>query len=298
MSGFDDIFDKTPVQQEQREQPFDKNAWSEKKKADRQAVYDLADATAQSISEDSQRFQSYLDMQIRFARYSATNVLLILAQKPDATQLKDFEGWKEAGVLIKRWQKGISILEPGKEYVREDGSVGTSYNVKKVFDVSQTTARSKIRPAMNLDERLLLRALISRPPVQMQTVDCLPGHMGACYDHEQQVIFVRRGMKAAEIFYSVSMELAHAEIAATTKDYVREEAALSAYCVSYMLCKEYGADVGLYDFQQVPSCFKESSPQEIRAVLSEIRDIASNISGRMNHVLEQERRSKSREQER
>lgn len=38
------------------------------------------------------KFQAYLDVQTCFSRYSATNVLLILAQKPDATQLKDFDG--------------------------------------------------------------------------------------------------------------------------------------------------------------------------------------------------------------
>ena len=48
----------------------------------------------------------------------------------------------------------------------------------------------------------------------MQMVDDLPNHMGALYDHDQQVIFVRRGMEASDIFRSVSKELAHAEIAA------------------------------------------------------------------------------------
>lgn len=60
-----------------------------------------------------------------------TNALLILAQMPEATQLKDFDGWKDAGASIKRQQKGISILEPGEEYTREDGTIGTSYNVKR-----------------------------------------------------------------------------------------------------------------------------------------------------------------------
>ena len=31
-------------------------------------------------------------------------------------------------------------MEPGKEYEREDGSTGTYYNAKKVYDISQTTA--------------------------------------------------------------------------------------------------------------------------------------------------------------
>lgn len=171
MNSFDDIFEGHISQRGQTNQPFDKEAWAEKKQAERQSVYDLADTTAVEVSADGSKFQSYLDAQTRFSRYSATNVLLILAQKPEATQLKDFNGWKEAGASIKRQQKGISILEPGEEYERADGSIGTSYNVKRVFDISQTTARAKVQPAISVDDRLLLKALISRSPVPMQTVD-------------------------------------------------------------------------------------------------------------------------------
>lgn len=298
MNSFDDIFEGHVSQRGQTNQPFDKEAWAEKKQAERQSVYDLADTTAVEVSTDGSKFQSYLDVQTRFSRYSATNVLLILAQKPEATQLKDFNGWKEAGASIKRQQKGISILEPGEEYERADGSIGTSYNVKRVFDISQTTARAKVQPAISVDDRLLLKALISRSPVPMQTVDDLPNHMGALYDHDQQVIFVRRGMDAADIFRSVSKELAHAEIAGMEKDYTREGAAFAAYSVSYMLCKEYEMDTNGYDFSRLPDVFRESDAQGVRATLSEIRDAAANISGRMTRALEQNRQPKAKEQER
>ncbi len=298
MNSFDDIFEGHIPQRGQTNQPFDKEAWAEKKQAERQSVYDLADTTAVSVSADGSKFQAYLDVQTRFSRYSATNVLLILAQKPEATQLKGFDGWKEAGASIKRQQKGISILEPGEEYERADGSIGTSYNVKRVFDISQTTSRAKVQPAISVDDRLLLKALISRSPVPMQTADDLPNHMGALYDHDQQVIFVHRGMDAADIFRSVSKELAHAEIAGMEKEYTRESAAFAAYSVSYMLCKEYGIDVGGYDFSRLPDSFRESDAQGVRAALSEIRDAAVNISGRMTRALEQNRQPKSKGQER
>lgn len=298
MNDFDDIFEGTAYGEEQSDKPFDKEVWAEKKQTERKAVYELADATAAVISTDGCKFQAYLDVQARFSRYSATNVLLILAQKPEATQLKDFDGWKDAGASIKRQQKGISILEPGSEYVRKDGSIGTSYNVKRVFDVSQTTARAKIQPMVSMDERLLLKALISHPPVPMQTVDNLPNHMGALYDYDQQMIFVCRGMNAADIFRSVSKELAHAELAGVTKDYTRGDAAFAAYCASYLLCKEYGVDTTGFNFSRLPDSFRESEPQEVRSVLSEIRDTAGAISGRMYRVLEQSRQPKPKEQER
>lgn len=298
MNSFDDIFEGAAPQKTQTNQPFDKAAWAEKKQAERQALYEMADDTALSVAGDGDKFREYLDIQARFHRYSVTNALLVMAQMPEATQIRDYDGWKSAGVYVKRQPTAISILEPGKEYPREDGSIGTSYNVKKVFDISQTTARNKAQPSVTLDDRLLLKALITRPPVPMQTVDELPNHMGALYDHDQQVIFVRRGMDAANIFRSVSMELAHAEIAAANEDYTREDAAFTAYSASYLLCQEYGVDAKGYAFSSLPDSFRESDAQGIRAALSEIRDTAGNISGRMSRVLEQNRQPKSKEQER
>lgn len=112
MSNFDDIFDTQSARKNLNDQPFDKDAWAEKKQAERKAVYDLADTTAEAVSMDGGKYRDYLDVQARFDRYSATNALLILAQMPQATQLKDFDGWRDAGASIKKQQKGISILEP------------------------------------------------------------------------------------------------------------------------------------------------------------------------------------------
>lgn len=296
MNGYDDIFDVQSQNQPNR--PFDKEAWAEKKQAERKAVYELADSTALSVAGDGNRFRDYLDVQARFDRYSVTNALLILAQMPQATQVKDYNGWKDAGVYVKKRPQSISILEPGNEYQREDGSWATSYNVKRVYDVSQTNNRTRAQAKVALDDRILLKALISRPPVPMQTANELPNHMGAYYDHAQQVIFVRRGMAAQDIFRSVSKELAHAEIAGMNPNYSRENAAFAAYSASYILCKEHGVDVGGYDFSRLPEQFCNGDAQSIRSALKEIRDTAGNISARMSRALEQTRQSKSKEQER
>ena len=300
MNTFDDLFDASAAKNNRNDQPFDKDAWAAKKQEQRQAVYDLADSTAEAIAADGGRFRDYLDVQSRFDRYTATNALLILAQKPEATQLRDFESWRSTGAFIKRQEMshGISILEPGDEYKREVGSIGTYYNVKKVYDVSQTNTRMKVQPTVSMDERLLLKALIHRPPVPMQTVDELPNNMGALYDHDQKVIFVRRGMTADDIFRSVSKELAHAEIAGARSEYYREDDAFASYRVSYLLCRKYGIDVSGYDFSRLPEDFRVADPQSIRAALSEMRDTANTISGRMYRVLEQNKAPKSKEQER
>ena len=277
---------------------FDKEEWASRKQQDREAAYAMVDDTLKKMGTDAKAFQTYLDVQSKFERYSVSNALLVTAQKPEATDLGDANFWRGKGGYIRKGESGILLMEPGNSYTRRDGSKGVNIHIKRVFDISQTTARVKVQPSVSMDDRLLLKALISRPTVPMQMVDDLPNHMGALYDHDQQVIFVRRGMNAADIFRSVSKELAHAEIAAVTKDYTREGAAFAAYSVSYILCREYGVDASGYDFSRLPDSFRESDAQGVRAALSEIRDTAGNISSRMSRALEQNRQPKSKEQER
>ena len=78
----------------------------------------------------------------------------------------------------------------------------------------------------------------------------------------------------------------------------RSDAAFAAYSASYLLCKRYGVDVSDYNFSRLPASFRESSPQQVRETLTEIRDTANQISTRMYRALEQNRASKAKEQER
>ncbi len=297
MSNFDDLFESQP-QPEQEDRPFDKDAWAEKKLEERQEVYELADKTTEEVSTDGNKYRNFLDVKSRLIHYSATNALLVLAQKPLATQLKDFNSWKKDGVSIWRGENHIKILEAGDNYERGDGSIGTSWNVKHVFDVSQTTSKIKTPASVNMDDRQLLKALIHKSPVPIQGVDELPRGMGAYYDNEQKIIFVRRGMEAHDIFRSLSKELAHAELALSSPEYSRESAGFAAYSVSYVVCKRYGVDVGAYDFSALPDSIRDADPQTVRAALSEIGETAKDITGRMNRALEQVKAPRMKEQER
>ena len=152
MRNFDDIFESVPQTDE-----FDKEAWAANKKAERDEVYALADATAEAVCADSGKFRDYLDVQAAFRSYSATNALLILATKPDARRLGDKDFWRDQGVYIKRQEFGrpIKIVESNGEYTRDDGSIGVSYNIKRVYDISQTTARTRAPQAASHDARAL-----------------------------------------------------------------------------------------------------------------------------------------------
>lgn len=299
MNSFDDIFEPAPQSEE-----FYKEAWAAQKKAERDEVYALADATAEEVCKDSGKFRDYLDVQANFRHYSATNALLILAFNKDARKLGDKDYWRDQGVYIKRQEFGrpIKIIESNGEYTRDDGSIGVSYNIKKVYDISQTTSRIKAQPPVSYDERALLNALIYKHPVPIQSVDDLPDDMGALYDHDQKAIFVCRGMGASDLFYEVAKALAHAELAMTSEDYSYSNADFKAHCVSYILCKEFGIETDNLSFSpadfDIPKELSEAEPQEIRTELSEIRDTAYDISARMARSLEQNKAPRYKEQER
>ena len=296
MNEFDDIFTSVQTEPEPApEEPFDLDAWKEKKQTDRQQVYDMADDTTMAVSTNGEYFRDYLDVQAQFPRYSVTNAMLILAQNPEATLLKDFDTWKDAGLHIRKGAEGISILEPGNSYVRGNGSIGKHYNVKRVFDISQTSPPPRAYVPAKVDDRTLLKALAKSSPIPIRPVDELPTKGGAIYDPTQQVILLRKGMDAPTIFISLSKEIAHAEIARNRDGYSRDEASFAAYSASYILCRQHNIPVDGYNFTAAPVALAtaiegvepEKAAAKIRETLTEVRDTANSVSRRLDHALEQ-----------
>ena len=148
------------------------------------------------------------------------------------------------------------------------------------------------------DERLLIRALISNPPVNIVGAepDQMPEDKGALFEPEEGCIYVRKGMDAQQIFRSLTPELAFAGFAEGNKNYDRNEDSFYAYCASYMLCKKYGIDTQGFNFHDVPEFLAGMEPQEVRAELSKARDAAYAISSRMAKVLNQNRIQNNRQQ--
>jgi hypothetical protein len=283
MSNFDDLLSNAPAEGQGGKQ-FSKGEYAAKKLAERENLYALSDATALEVAGDGGMFQKYLDVQAQFSRYSAVNALLILAQKPNATRLGDFERWKELGGFVKPQQTGISILER-HDYPRDDGSSGYGYNVKKVFDISQVDAR-KITPAPapNYDNRQLLKAIVHNAPMEITSVESLPGDLCTSADFVEGKILVRKGMEFADIFRGLARELSAAHL----REYpeIRANAGVAAYCASYILCKKYGVDVRQFSFDEAPAAFEGFDAKEIKSGLAQIRDAADAISGRMSKQLD------------
>lgn len=297
MNDFDEIMAKANSSNTtQEKKPFDKNAWKEKKQQERQEVYDLIDKTADEIKSDVDKFKEYLEVQGRFDKYSVGNALVITAKMPNATQLKDFNDWKETGASIKKNENGIGILEPGDSYTRADGSVATSYNVKKMFDISQTTSTQRPR-TNNYDDKVKLTALLKDCPVDVKAVDEIPNsNKVAEWNKDDNALYVKRGGETPTIFKELARELTRVGLEETGNSELDN---FKCEATSYMLCKKYGIDVSDINISSIPEAFKNMSANEVRNELTSMRSSMEDINTRMNaHFESISKTQKNKEHER
>lgn len=307
MNNFDDLFEQqpqaeaAPQKQESRKERPKRQWWQVKEEKHRKEAYATLDKIFGEFSEGTGSMEAYLDVQSRFPFHSARNALLIEAKCPHAERIHDEKGWKDMGVTVLEEEKRlpIIILEPGKAYRREDGSVGQNFYAKEVYDISQTTARDEAQPQVSYDDRLLLKGLIASSPVPIRAVEELPQGRGAVYDPEQNAILVKKGMDAPDIFRCVSLEAANVQLAQSHEGYSREAEGYKAYAVSYMLCQRYGVDVKGYDISRLDGVLQGQDPrEEVPAALTDMRDTFKEMNGRMARAMGLTRTSRQKEQER
>ena len=112
--------------------------------------------------QTSADFTRYLKVAATFHPYSPNNVLLILAQKPEATRVAGYRAWQSLGRQVKKGEKAIDIFAPrpsrvttedeqGEEQTRE----GLTFRSVPVFDISQTEG-DPIPTLIEIDEAVIM----------------------------------------------------------------------------------------------------------------------------------------------
>ena len=275
--------------------PFNKEEWAAQKQEQRKAAYELIDNTCSEMMANGDSFRQYLDVQGHFDRYSVNNAILVSAQMPEATQLKDYGSWKQSRAYVDRDAQKITILEPGKEYEREDGSKAVGYNAKVVYDISQTSAKDRQQPQEAKTMRELVSAMIDASPVSFVPVDDL--ELPAFYDSAQQTIFIKTGLNEEQLFVSMAKEVSAAVFDFKHKE-SRDASEFKSFCVAYMVSSRYGVDTKGFRFDNLPKEFAGMETQEFKGQLGSMRDVLGEIQSDMYKSLEKNKPPKSKEQER
>ena len=275
--------------------PFDKAEWAAQKQAQRQEAYEMIDNTCSEMMADGESFRQYLDVQGRFDRYSVANAVLVSAQMPEATQLKDYNAWKQSRVYVNKDAQKIVILEPSKEYTRDDGSKAVGYNAKVVYDISETSAKDRQQAQEPKTMRELVSAMIDASPVPFVPVVDL--EIPAYYDSKQQTIFIKTGLTEEQLFVSMAKEVS-AAVFDFKHNESRDASDFKSFCVAYMVSTRYGVDTRGFSFDRLPREFSEMDTQVFKGELCSMRDVLGEIQSDMFKSLEKNKLPKNKEQER
>ena len=275
--------------------PFDKAEWAAQKQAQRQEAYELIDNTCSEMMADGESFRQYLDVQGRFDRYSVANAVLVSAQMPDATQLKDYNAWKQSRVYVNKDAQKIVILEPSKEYTRDDGTKAVGYNAKVVYDISETSAKDRQQAQEPKTMRELVSAMIDASPVPFVPVADL--EIPAYYDSKQQTIFIKTGLTEEQLFVSMAKEVS-AAVFDFKHNESRDASDFKSFCVAYMVSTRYGVDTRGFSFDRLPREFSEMDTQVFKGELGSMRDVLGEVQSEMYKSMEKNKPARNKEQER
>ena len=213
------------------------------KQSNKERIKEITAGIEKGIQElfESDRYRNYLTTMSRFHRYSLNNVMLIHAQKPDATLVAGFNKWKNSfGRHVKKGEKGIQILAPTPYKIKqeeqkldpdtklplldENGEPVTEekevtipmFKVVSVFDVTQTDGRPLPQISSTLtgdvaEYEVFLEALHRTSPVPISFQAMEPG-MDGYFAPKKQEIFLREGMSQVQTICAAVHEIAHSKL--------------------------------------------------------------------------------------
>jgi len=271
---------------------FNVDEWKVKKQEEKKQTYELLDNATDEVKNDINKFRTYLDIQSKFDRYSVGNCLLIMKQQPTARLIKELNDWKKIpNVFIKKNPLYIKILEPNGEYQKQDGSIGTSYNVKKLLDISQTNVKDNNN--IKYDDRELLKAILKSSDVNMKVVEELSGL--SKFDKEQNVIFIKRGANGDALFQSLIYEIAKSKNISTDNKVLDD---LKCLGISYMICKRYNIDISNYSFPNNTYDLKNMDLLDVRNYLDDMRLTMQGMNNIISQNLETPKINRNKDYER
>jgi hypothetical protein len=274
---------------------FNKEEWGKAKQQDREFAYQTQDEMATKITENGELYKTYLNVQSRFPTYSVGNALLVMAQNPNARQLKDADSWKREHIYFAGKPNKIIILEQGEIYEREDGTEAQSYNPKNVYDISDM----KVKKGLNkipFSQENIMQSVLSLAQVEVTVVENTSNNKLVNFNVDKKVIEVSEQAEVEQTIRGLVREIA------SIHTFSYEESELNTFkneSVAYMICKRYGIPTKDFNFEKIPEELKQMTPQEIKLELGKGRECFEILSDKIDLDVGMQNRNKTnREYER
>lgn len=295
MSMINDILKSAVNNVKKEKDEFDVDKWAEEKNSERQWAYKTQDEMATKITEDSKLYQTYLDVQSKFPTYSVGNALLVTAQNPKATQLKDVKTWKKERISFAGKPNKIIILEQGNVYTKEDGTEAQGYDPKRVYDISDMRIKRQLNTLPYTKEQIL-KAVLSMTPVEVQAVPSVANNKVANFNANSRTIEVLESADVNRIIQGLVSEIASIH----TLSFAESE--LNTFkneSVAYMVSKRYGIPTNNFNFEKIPEELKAMTSQEVKQELGKGVECFEILAEGIDRTLGMDTRTKTnREYER
>lgn len=237
----------------------------------------------------SDKFKDVLAMMGNLGRYSFTNIIYILLQKPDAMTVNGMKQWNYLGRSIKPGEKSIRIFAPIKEtviqeVVDEDGNpklddAGNAIKKTKeivkgfkpsfVFDVSQTKGREfqafRMNEKTSVEQKELivkgLTDVVAKRGFEVEYADektLGKGCFGLC-NHKKRKILLLEGMSDLQTVSTLVHESGHAlahspyrkGFEGLTGDEKKEIKEVEAESIACVVCSYLGLDTENFNFSYI-----------------------------------------------
>ena len=267
---------------------------------DRQAK---AEALHASIVEqvqqlaDSGQWRAFLEFARSFHTYSLNNLLLILAQKPDATMVAGFRQWQAKGRQVRKGEKSIKIFGYREKTATTDDDAGADegrviryFPTLSVFDIAQTDPVEGADPLPSdptqrltggddgviapLTAHLELRGwAISRAPLT---------HASGYTDPEALRVILAEGISVEQSAKTLIHETAHIELRhiESVEEYRQHRGRMEveAESVAYVVASLCGFDTSAYSIGYITGWSDED--------VTVIRDSASRVLAAVHSIAE------------
>ena len=247
----------------------------------------LQDGLRAYVSSDG--WQQYLRKQAAFHSYSSRNVMLILAQNPDATHCAGYRAWQKVNRQVRKGEKGLLILAP-MVFSKGDDDDDTyiRFKVTTTFDISQTDGEpldAGLPPSELIggDENLyaLLQRFSAERGVPVQEADCSGGSNGFCRykpDGMPDFIQVAPNRPLANRIKTLLHEMGHS-LMHTWDGYrthsEKSRIELEAESFAFLMSSYFGIDSSGYSFKYLASWSEDADPSAtIQEIGTSIQTVA------------------------
>jgi len=270
---------------------------AEQRKAQAEALHASIVHQVQRLA-DSGQWRSFLDFARSFHTYSLNNLLLILAQNPEATMVAGFRQWQAKGRQVRKGEHAIKIFGYNFKAIRNTDLESDAdpeehtvhyFPVLSVFDISQTDPVEGMTVPENPVQQLngkhdhgVIRPLTVHLEALGWTIarEALT-HANGFTDPEQHTVALRCDLAPEQAAKTLIHEAAHIELGHMDdlEEYRQHRGRMEveAESVAYIVAGLAGFDTSAYSIGYITG-WADEDVQLIRTTASRVLEAAHAIT--------------------